>query len=339
MPIKKGSELDLIRWIRSQETSSPPSLTQGIGDDCATFDPAFAKSMALTSDLLVEDVHFRRRWVHPYFLGRKSLLVNLSDLAAMGANPYSSLLSLALPTELTDEYFQYFMAGFLEEARRWNAPLVGGDLARSSRVHVAVTVLGYVTKGSFVYRSTAQEGDLVALVGDVGLSRLGLQILRDENPEELGEIASEEDLSSWAADSFRLRCLRAHLLPQPQIEVGLWLRHNRLANAMIDVSDGLAADLLQVSRESDLKAELDAARIPLLKDMTLETALEGGEDYALLFTSSKEQVDRLARSYPKGFPPYRLIGKLKRGPSSLHLVQGEERTPYQPEGFDHFRSF
>ncbi len=339
MPIEKGSELDLIRWIRSQEISSPSSLTRGIGDDCATFDPAFAKSVALTSDLLVEDVHFRRRWVHPYFLGRKSLLVNLSDLAAMGANPYSSLLSLALPAELTDEYFRAFMTGFLEEARRWNAPLVGGDLSRSSRVHVAVTLLGYVTQGSFIYRSTAQEGDLVALVGDVGLSRLGLQMLKDENPEELGKIDSEEHLSSWAADSFRLRCLRAHLLPQPHIEVGLWLRQNKLANAMIDVSDGLAADLLQVTRESDLEAELDAGRIPLLADMTLDEALEGGEDYALLFTSSKEQVERLARAYPKDFPPYRLIGKLKQGPSSLHLIQGEERTLYQPDGFDHFRSF
>ena len=339
MPIRKRSELDLIRWIRGQEAPSPPSLTRGIGDDCATFDPAFAKSLALTSDLLVEDVHFRRRWIHPYFLGRKSLLVNLSDLAAMGANPYSSLLSLALPAELTDEYFQSFMEGFLEEARRWNAPLVGGDLSRSSRVHVAVTVLGYLTKGSFVYRSAAQEGDLVALVGDVGLSRLGLQILEDEKPEKLGEIASEEDLSSWAADPFRLRCLRAHLLPQPHIEVGRWLRQKQLANAMIDVSDGLAVDLLQVTRESELKAELDSARIPLIGDMTLEAALEGGEDYALLFTSSKLQVERLARSYPSGFPPYRLIGKLKQGPSSLHLIQGEERTLYQPDGFDHFRSF
>lgn len=338
MPIRKGSELDLIRWIRGQEIPSPPSLMRGIGDDCATFDPGFAKSMAMSSDLLVEEVHFHRSRVHPYFLGRKSLLVNLSDLAAMGAHPYASLLNLALPPELTDDYLRSFMTGFLEEARRWDAPLVGGDLSRSSRVHVSVTVLGYAKKGDFVYRSTAKAGDLVALVGDVGLSRLGLQILEDENPEELGEIASEEDLSAWAADSFRLRCLRAHLLPQPEIEVGLWLRRNQLVNAMIDVSDGLAADLLQVARESDLTGELDAAGIHLPEDMTLDTALNGGEDYALLFTSSKEQVERLARSYPKGFPPYRLIGRLKWGPASLNLLQGEECILYQPNGFDHFWS-
>jgi len=338
MPIRKGSELDLIRWIRDQEMPSPPSLMRGIGDDCATFDPGFSKSMAMSSDLLVEEVHFRRNWIHPYFLGRKSLLVNLSDLAAMGAHPYASLLNLALPPELTDDYLQSFMTGFLEEARRWDAPLVGGDLSRSSGVHISVTVLGYAEKGDFVYRSTAQADDLVTLVGDVGLSRLGLKILEDENPEELGEIASEEDLSSWAADSFRLRCLRAHLLPQPQIEVGLWLRQNQLANAMIDVSDGLAADLLQVARESDLTAELDASRIHLPEDMTLDTVLNGGEDYALLFTSSKEQVERLARSYPKGFQPYRLIGRLTRGPSSLNLLRGEERILYQPDGFDHFWS-
>lgn len=337
MPIKKGSELDLIRWLRSQKNPAPPGLIRGIGDDCATFDPSFASSLALTSDLLVEDVHFRRRWIHPYFLGRKSLLVNLSDLASMGARPHSCLLSLALPRELKEDYFHSYMGGFLEEAQRWGAPLIGGDLSGSLQVHISVTVVGFAEKGNFVYRSTARDGDLVALVGDVGLSRRGLEILRDEDPETLDGIETEEALSTWETDPFRLRCLRAHMLPQPQVEVALWLRRNQLANSMIDVSDGLAADLLQVSRESDLATELDVSSIPIAGNLTLEAALAGGEDYALLFTSSQEQIERLSSSYPSGFPPYRIIGSLKPGPPALYLLQEGDRRPYEPEGFDHFR--
>ena len=133
-------ELDLIDWIRDHSQDFPSSLIKSIGDDCAVFDPRGMSQLAVTTDLLLENVHFCRRWTSPHFLGQKSLRVNLSDLAAVGASPYACLLSLGLPADLTQEYFHSFMKGFLEDAACWKAPLIGGDLSRSDTVTVNVSV-------------------------------------------------------------------------------------------------------------------------------------------------------------------------------------------------------
>ncbi len=119
MDLSKPCEQDLTQWIGEHPQNLPSSMIKHIGDDCAVFDPRSLSKLAVTADMLLEDVHFRRRWVSPYFLGRKSLLVNLSDLAAVGAQPYACLLALALPGDLTESYFNSFMKGFLEEGARW----------------------------------------------------------------------------------------------------------------------------------------------------------------------------------------------------------------------------
>ena len=333
----------MIAWIREKaQSSSPSSLIKGIGEDCAVMDARSLGQTVVTTDMLLEDVHFRRHWTSPYFLGRKSLAVNLSDLAAMGARPATCLLALALPATLTEDYFRSFIHGFLEEARRWNLCLGGGDLSRNPFVQVTVTALGYVQKGQPLYRSSAKEGDAVLLVGDLGLSRLGLEILSRENPERLCEIDSEGALADWAGNPFRHRCLEAYLLPVPQVEVGIWLQSNGVANAMIDVSDGLTSDLAHLARESQLAAELEVDQIPLPAEMgdkkkALTTVLDGGEDYGLLFTASEEQLQQLRSSYPAVFPSYNLIGRMRTGDPGLFLISEGQRKKYKPGGFDHFR--
>ena len=177
-------------------------MIKHIGDDCAVFDPRSYSKLAVTADMLLEDVHFRRRWVSPYFLGRKSLLVNLSDLAAVGAQPYACLLALALPGDLTECYFNSFMKGFLEEGARWDAPLIGGDLSQSESIFVSVTVWGSFQTGRPLWRSDAQNGDILVLIGEVGLSRLGLEILRREDFSELWKVESEDSLAHWAGGRF-----------------------------------------------------------------------------------------------------------------------------------------
>ncbi len=298
--------------------------------------------MVLTTDMLLENVHFRRRWTSPYFLGRKCLAVNLSDLAAVGARPAACLLALALPADLRGEYFRSFIHGFLEEARYWNLCLAGGDLSRSTFIQVTVTALGSVEKGQPLYRSSAREADSVFVVGSLGLSRLGLEMLSREDPAQLWEINTEEALADWAGDPFRHRCLKAYFLPYPQVQVGAWLQENDLASAMIDVSDGLASDLAHLARESGLLAELEVDQIPLPEELAdektvLKTVLDGGEDYALLFTASEEQLQRLHRSYPAAFPSYTLIGKMKKGDPGVYLLKGGKRKQYEPQGFDHFQ--
>lgn len=327
------TESELIRWIRNQKQDESPFVLKGVGDDCAVLDPARQSRLVVSTDVLVEDVHFRRRWMHPYFLGRKALLVNLSDLAAMGAIPSACLLTLTLPPGLTGSFFRAFMDGFLEEVRRWNAPLVGGDLSRGSSVHVGVTVWGHLESGEPVYRSTAATGDAVVLVGDVGLSAAGLNLLEREDPTELSSIRKEEDLAAWAGDGFRWRCLKAHFLPTPQIQAGDWLRRKGFANAMIDVSDGLSIDLQRLSGDSRLRFE-PGSRIPLERGVTAhisrEAALAGGEDYALLAAISGDRLEQLRTGYPEHLPKWRRIGSLRE--------TGEDgSTEAGPvHGFDHF---
>ncbi|MDA2933682.1 thiamine-phosphate kinase [Acidobacteria bacterium AH-259-D05] len=334
-------ELDLIDWIRRHSQEFPSSVIKHIGDDCAVFDLRHKSHLAVTTDMLLEDIHFRRRWTSPYFLGRKTLLVNLSDLAAVGAQPYACLLSLALPADLTQEYFHSFMKGFLEEGSRWAVPLIGGDLSQSATIVVSVTVWGCFETGIPIWRCSAQDKDLLVLIGEIGFSRLGLEILESEDPRELSTIESEDLLADWAGEDFRHHCLKAHLLPHPLVHTGVWLSENHVVNAMIDISDGLASDLLQIARQSQLTAEIQVDHLPLpergLGQVTaLEAALDGGEDYALLFTASQEQLDRLISTYLPDFPPYQVIGHLWQGEPGVYLKQSGKRKKYQPRGFDHF---
>lgn len=342
MNLDRPGESDLIDWISRHTQHFPSSIIKNIGDDCAVFDPRFTPRLAVTTDMLLEDVHFRRRWISPYFLGRKSLAVNLSDLAAVGAVPYACLLSLALPPDLTSDYFHSFMKGFLEEGECWHAPLIGGDLSRSEKIYVSVTAWGSLQAGDPVWRSQGQDGDKVVLVGEIGLARVGLEILQQEDPSQIWKINSENKLAQWAGDSFRYRCLKAHLLPKALVQVGSWLCRNRLANAMIDISDGLASDLFHIACQSQLVAEIEVEQLPLPEQAIgqldpLEAALNGGEDHALIFTASQEQLDRLSSSYPTNFPPYRVIGKLSGGEPSLYLKRKGKQEKYEPRGFNHFR--
>lgn len=337
------SELDLIEWIDRRAQQVPSSVIKHIGDDCTVFDPSFASSLAVTTDALLEDVHFRRRWTSAYFLGQKSLIVNLSDLAAMGCRPYGCLLSLALAPSLTGDYFRTFMSGFLAASERWGLPLLGGNLARSEKVFVNVTAWGFSnSERQSVLRSGAQNGDSLIVVGQLGLSRLGLEILREENPPNLWQIVDEESLAVWAQDDFRFRCLKAHLLPPALIRVGSWLGEQGLANAMIDVSDGLASDLLKIACGSQLEAEIEVDSLILPERdvgevQALHAAISGGEDYALLFAASPPQLERLRSTYPSEFPVYQVIGRLCQGRPAVYLKHDGGRAEYRSEGFDHFK--
>ena len=328
------TESELIRWIRSQKQDDSPFVLMGVGDDCAVFDPALQSRLVVSTDVLVEGIHFRRRWMHPYFLGRKALLVNLSDLAAMGAMPSACLLTLTLPPDLTGGFFRSFMEGFLEEVRRWGTPLVGGDLSRGPSVHVGVTIWGHLEAGEPVYRSTAGAGDAVVVVGDVGFSAAGLNLLKREDPTELATIGTEEELRAWAGDAFRWRCLKAHFIPEPQVRTGDWLRRNGYASAMIDVSDGLSIDLQRLTNASRLRFEPDS-RIPLEPGLTAsmsgEATLAGGEDYALLAAVPGNRLERLAAEYPGHLPEWRQIGFLREAGGDT----GNTTSP--AAGYDHFR--
>lgn len=341
MKHNRKSEFELIKGIREISPEPPSSILQGIGDDCTVIDPSFSRRLVFSSDLLVENVHFKRQWSSPFFLGRKALRVNLSDLAAMGAEPYLVLLDLALPPDCLDDFYQDFLRGFIQECVSSNTALAGGDFSRSTEISIALTVCGSITSGEALLRSGANPGDYIFVLGKLGLSSLGLDWLRMNAPSNLNKIEAEEELRRRIGSDPVFEQVKAHLLPTIHLQPGKWVREQSAASAMIDVSDGLALDLMHILEESGVGAKLDRDLLEeyrrLLPNVPLEAVLNGGEDYALLFTASPEQSQRIERQYPSALPsPFR-IGRIIEGEPVIYLGSHGMFEPYQPSGYDHFR--
>lgn len=266
MPLTERALIDRIRQRVGGAKSS--ALVRGIGDDCAILQPPRGHELLVTTDFSLENVHFRREWHPARAVGHRCLVRGLSDIAAMGGEPISVFLSLALPAELPQRWVDGFFDGFLALAKRWKVPLAGGDIAQSrSGVMADIVVLGSVPRGKAILRSTARAGDLIYVTGTLGLSAAALQKFRaDRKPTP--------------------RSAPRHFFPEPRIDAGQYLRVHKLATAMIDLSDGLSTDLSHICEESKVGAVLYADSIPCLPTANgLELALHGGEDYELLFTA------------------------------------------------------
>ncbi|HSR68593.1 MAG TPA: thiamine-phosphate kinase [Acidobacteriota bacterium] len=341
-------EFQLIDWIAQRRQEVPEGLLTGIGDDCAVFDPSFARRLLVTTDTLVEDVHFRRRWSSPAFLGHKALAVSLSDLGAMGARPHAALLSLCLPQDTGERWAHCLLEGLLQACSHWHCPLIGGNLAAASQVQITVTAWGYLEKGEAVLRSGGRAGEGLAVAGHLGLARRGLLSLRRHDPD-LSAVEDGGELRQGKGDPRRGRLWEALLRPQPPLQAGCWLQSRELARSMIDLSDGLCADLGHLLRSSRLAAVLEeralndflrAQEPEEAADETeprLQAALKGGEDYALLFSLDPQRVLELEQCpLPRG-QHCGLIGHLEQGPPAIFLrdLRGKRR-PLKISGYQHF---
>lgn len=321
------SEWDIIEYVRRRAGRSR-SVRVGIGDDAAVLAGDARQDWVVTTDLMIEDVHFLRQVQPPRAVGHKAVARSLSDMAAMAAVPRYALIALAVPPELPTQWVKEFFAGALALARRHRVVLAGGDLARSGRIIVDVPILGKVEKGKAIRRKGAQPGDVVFVSGELGRARLGLAVLRAR--------VGEEDAVVRAA-------VRAHFYPQPRLALARALRRYPVT-AMIDVSDGLSSDLHHLCAASRVGARLEAPRIPAMRISSrlaqqlgvsaLELALHGGEDYELLFTVPARAAGRLPRRLA-GVRLHR-IGEILRG-HAMVLVDGEGRKrPLVARGWDHF---
>jgi len=304
-----------------------PGVVLGIGDDAAILAPAAGKVTLATSDMLVERVHFDLALSDPHTLGRKSLAVNLSDLAAMGAQPRHALLSLAVPSAIPVEFLDAFTSGFLASANEFQVALVGGDTCASKGgLIISVTALGEQYPDLVVRRSTARVGDLVMVTGNLGDSALGLELLR-------------QGIRSGKA-------VERHLDPLPRVAAGLRLAEAGLVTAMIDVSDGLLADLGHILDLSGVGAHLDIARLPLSEECRHHVStdrkdpyglpLAGGEDYELLFTAMPEREASIRSVLADCGVPVTVIGEIIAGGGvSMTDPAG---NPYHPSrlGYNHF---
>ena len=316
------SEWSLIERFFARRTPRNPATRLGIGDDCALLAVQEGHELALTSDTLVEGVHFFPN-VHPEDLGHKALAVNLSDLAAMGAEPFAVTLALTLPRADAD-WLDGFATGFFQLAERFGVELVGGDTTHGPLTVITVQALGAVPEGLALRRSGARPGDAVFLTGILGEAGLGLRRLRDKTAAARDEAA-----------------LRHLLRPEPRVAAGLALRG--LASACIDVSDGLAADLGHVLGASGVGACLDWDALPLPSSLRQEAdsggdwrfPLECGDDYELCFTAPQENAARIEAELAALDCPLSRIGRIEAAPG-LHMLRRGIRIDMEPQGYRHF---
>jgi thiamine-monophosphate kinase len=292
----------------------------------------------VTTDLSIAGRHFRLDWHSPESVGHRALARGLSDLAAMGARPVAAFLSLGLPRELTvasgrrraeaRSWVQRFLDGLLTLAAAHNTPLAGGDLAESPIAVADIVLTGAVPRGHALLRSSTRPGDLLYVTGALGGAAAGLN--------RLAELASANPPNPPRIPKKLQALLAPHLYPQPRIAQGLWLQRRALASAALDLSDGLSTDLAHLCQESNVAAEVDAGLLPIALGASLAQALDGGEDYELLFTAAA--TARLPRSIA-GVPVTRIgrIVKARRGQPRMMLLTPQGRQPLEARGWEHFR--
>lgn len=313
MKLSDIGEFGLIRGI-TDRFEVPDGIT-GIGDDCAIIPQMDGLDTLVSTDMLVEGSHFLLEDVSPHDLGWKTVAVNLSDIAAMGGEPVGTFLSIALPRSLDTSWVDAFIEGYREISTEYGVPLLGGDTTASpGRLCLNVAVLGKCPHGSALTRNAARIGDLICVTGTLGDSSCGLKaILEDvERSEEVRYL------------------IYRHYLPKPRVNEGAALRKCCGVHSMMDISDGIASDLLHILEASGVGAEIDETSLPLSDELlsvstrngwdAVEFAVSGGEDYELLFTMAPGTVPPL---------PFHVIGRVSEG-NGIHW-SGRDHI-----GFRHF---
>jgi len=342
MRISAIGEFGLIERIR-RILPRPRRAILGIGDDCAALRPTAGTDLLLTTDLLVEGVDFTLQTITPRRLGRKAMGVNLSDIAAMGGLPRAALAVLAMSPDGEIEFVDELYHGLQEEGARFGVELVGGDLSASSTLTIGVTLVGEVATGKAVTRSGAKPGERIWVTGRLGAAAAGLAALRAGYRPPDDRIETPCELTSPLQEAIR-QAIERHLSPIPRIREGRALAGAGVASAMIDLSDGLASDLTRLCRESGVSATIREDRIPIDQAAaavaqhfghdSLAMALQGGEDFELLFTSSWKPAD-IAAIFPD-VSTVTEVGEVQEAGQGCRLERRDGSTVTLTGGYDHF---
>lgn len=333
------SELGLIEQIRRNFTHESTAVTLGIGDDCAILRPPSGCEVVVTTDFTLEGRHFRRDRHPPESVGHRCLARGLSDLAAMGATPMAAFLSLALPSTMLAEasgraWTARFFDGLRALSELHGVPLAGGDTAespggRAGLVLADIVLIGSASKGQALRRSGASVGDALYVTGQLGGAAAELSTMMRRRTGRIASVKTTED--------------HPQLFPEPRLDVGEALLRRGMATACIDVSDGLSTDLAHLCQASALRAEIEQAALPihplarkLGADSALDAALNGGEDYELLFAApaSLRMPSSLA-----GVPITRIGALMNRRsgrPTMSLLTNDGSRNELKPGGWEHF---
>ncbi|MEQ1762847.1 MAG: thiamine-phosphate kinase [Pyrinomonadaceae bacterium] len=300
-----------------------------IGDDCAILPKDASTDLLISTDMLVEDIDFRLDWTTPELLGQKALAVSLSDVAAMGGNPEWALLSIGIPEDLWSEKFlDRFYEGWHGLANRHGVKLVGGDISRTPiKLVIDSTVGGSISTGNALLRSGAKVGDSIYVTGPLGGAAAGLRLL------------NEGVRFDQTSDDPRMTLLAKQLAPNARVELGRRLGETGVVSSMIDLSDGVSSDLAHICRASDVGALIDANDLPFegevmeiagTVDAMLDFALNGGEDFELLFTAPQKKL------LPLNFNDIFRIGEITETVGVVELERNGKREILPPGGYRHF---
>src|SRR5580704_10136532 len=323
------AEKALIAQIRRLATAATsPAVVAGMGDDCAVLrllgrGKEKEKDTLVTTDFTLEGIHFRQDWHPAESVGHRCLARGLSDIAAMGGEPVAAFLSLALPRELPQSWVGRFSRSLIRLGERYGVTLAGGDTAESPNGILAdIVVVGTAPRGKARLRSGARPGDRIYVSGELGGSAAAVWQMRKKPRRRLNP-----------------RQYRRHFFPEPRIEQGRILREKGLASAMIDISDGLSTDLAHICEESGVGAELQPELIPRAsvgkpaREVDLQFALHGGEDYELLFTAPRS---KRIPSHIAGVP-VTMIGHVTRFKKIFLMNESGVGFELHPQGWEHFR--
>jgi thiamine-monophosphate kinase len=332
MKIAAIKETDVIDSIRRETAMRIPPHILGIGDDCAVVPQDDNHSFLISTDSLVEDVHFLRNKISATELGHKAIAVNLSDIAAMGGEPEYALLSLALPADLEVAWLKNFTLGMNTILEKHNVLLLGGDTTRSEgKIFINVTIVGKINPTKIKYRSTAQLGDIICVTGNLGDSAAGLEYLIKDLPTK--EISQS--------------LIMNHLLPRPHLREGQFLADFVAVHAMMDVSDGINADLQRIMQSSQCGVEIYLEELPISEELlkfakydklkAFTIAAIGGEDYCLLVTIAKDQFAEIAQQFQQEFQQQlTAIGRITKQDFRLQYLLNGKQYKLKQQGFRHF---
>jgi thiamine-monophosphate kinase len=327
-------EFGFIEKIRAAMKTKNPSVVLGIGDDAAVFKPTPGHEMVFTTDMLVEGRHFDFKTITPWQLGAKTMAVNVSDCAAMGAKPKAALVSLGVPANFPLKDLEIFYDGMRQWGESYGAQIVGGDTVGSDQFVVNVALVGEVEKGKALRRGGAKAGEALFVTGTLGDSAAGLHALQHPGGKG-GETAP--------------LLVKRHLSPVPRFTAGRVLSKGGLATSAIDVSDGLSSEIHHLCAESGVGAEIHEEAIPYSDALIhycdanhldpLAYALDGGEDYELLFTVPLARISQVLQKLPaETGVPVKSIGRMVPKAKGITLITRKgERVPLKAKGFDHFK--
>jgi thiamine-monophosphate kinase len=330
MKIEKLGERGLINWLKRRVKLRDKDVLIGIGDDAAIVKLRDQLTI-LTADMLVEDIHFKCEWQTPYQLGYKSLVVNISDVLAMGGWPRFALISIGLRKATDVSFVEEFYAGIQDCGRRYGVEIVGGDISRSDVYIVAVSLIGQVEPTQLKSRGAAEVGEGIYVSGSLGASAAGLLVLRQGINREKVEVAPE--------------LIRKHLQPEARMKEARIISTENIG-ALEDISDGLGSEILNICESSQTGALLYEKNIPLapgVKEVAkivgqnpIDLALFGGEDYELVFTARTKVAEKIMDKLANFKVKVTKVGEIVKAEAGVKLSKLDSRIVDLQAGYTHF---